>query len=294
MNRVTSGKGFKLLITVVCILLVLALITAGNSTVGGIFSSYVLAPLQRAAADFFHSAEKTITPRKSAEELELENSELVSENRRLNDMLVEYYDLKKENEELYKFYDIKKANEDFSVVPSTVIARDPNENFYGFTVDKGSTDGVQLGDPVMTENGLVGYISELSFKTSKVAPILSPNVQVGVIDKRTGDEGVITGDSSYADSGLSLMKNISAQNSINTGDIIVTSGYGGLYPKNLKIGTVSRLTLDSYTGTPEAVIKPFEDVKTISSAAIIINFSGKGEIEASEVSQKESSGKKSD
>lgn len=279
MNRITSGKGFKVLITIVCILLVLALVTAGNDTIGGLVTGYILTPLRRAAADFTNSAEDAITPPKSIEELEEENSALREENKKLNDMLVEYYDIKKENEELYKFYDIKKNNEDFSVIPSTVISRDPNENFYGFIVDKGSADGIELNDPVMTDNGLVGYVSEVSLKSSKVTALISPAAKIGVVDKKTGDEGIITGDPELSDSGITLMKNISSQNTIKSGDIIVTSGYGGMYPKNIKIGTVSKITLDSYTGTPQAVIKPFEDVRKITSAAIIVNFSGKGEVE---------------
>lgn len=294
MNRVTSGKGFKVLITTICILLVFALITAGNSTVGGIVTGFILTPLQRVASDFTGAAEEKITPPKSTEELEKENSELAEENRRLNDMLVEYYDLKKENEELYKFYNIKKNNEDFSVIPSTVISRDPNENFYGFILDKGSADGVKIDDPVMTDNGLVGYVCEVSVKSCKVSSIISPATQVGAVDKKTGDEGIVTGSPEYSDSGIAVMKNISTQNAMKSGDIVVTSGYGGMYPKNIKIGTVSKLDYDSYTGMPIAIIQPFEDVRDITSAAIIVNFSGKGEIEElDETSDKENS-KKSD
>lgn len=279
MNRVTSGKGFKVLITTVCILLVLALITAGNSTVGGLVTAYIITPLQRVAADFTHSAEKEIAPPKSVEELEKENSELAAENRRLNDMLVEYYDLKKENESLYQFYNIKKNNADFSVIPSTVVARDPNENFHGFILDKGTADGVELNDPVMTDNGLVGFVSEAGIKSCKVTAIISPAAQVGAIDKRTGNEGIISGTPLLSDEGITMMRNIPTQNTVRTGDIIVTSGYGGLYPKNIKIGTVSKLDYDSYTGMPVAVITPFEDVRTLKSAAIIVNFTGKGEID---------------
>lgn len=194
-------------------------------------------------------------------------------------MLVEYYDLKKENEELYKFYNIKKENQDFALVPSTVISRDPNENFYGFVLDKGSANGIELNDPVMTENGLAGYVSEVSLRSCKVTAILSPAAQVGAVDKKSEDEGVITGDPEYSDSGTVIMKNISAQNDIKTGDIVVTSGYGGMYPKNIKIGTVSKIAYDSFTGMPMALVKPFEDVRDITSAAIVTNFSGKGEIE---------------
>lgn len=279
MNRITSGKGFKVLITIVCILLVFALITAGNSTVGGLFLDFVVTPLQKVATDALGQVEDNIPDTRTKEELSEENKLLRDENRRLNEMLVDYYDLKKENDELYKFYGIKQQNEDFSVVPSTVISRDPNENFFGFVLDKGSNDGVELGAPVMTDNGLVGYVSELGMMSCKVTSILSPDAQIGVIDKKTENEGIVTGEPEYSENGLVLMKNIAADNNIKSGDIVVTSGYGGIYPKNLRIGTVSKLTLDSYTGTAVAVIKPFEDVRKISNAAIIINFSGKGEIE---------------
>lgn len=293
MNKVTSGKGFKVLLTTVCILLVVALITAGNSTVGGLFTAFVITPLQRVAADFTHSAEEDIAPPKNVEELEAENSRLTEENRRLNDILVEYYDLKRENEELYRFYNIKKNNADFSVIPSTVIARDPNENFYGFILDKGTADGVELNDPVMTDNSLIGFVNEVGIKSCKVTSILSPAAKIGAVDKRTGNEGIISGTPLFSDDGITVMKNISTHNTVRTGDIIVTSGYGGLYPKNIKIGTVSRMDHDIYTGMPIAVIKPFEDVRSIKSAAIIVNFTGKGEIdEYAEESGKENKNKK--
>ena len=290
MNRITSGKGFKVLITIVCILLVFALITAGNSTVGGLFLDFVVTPLQKVAAQALGQVESNVPDTRTKEELAEENSLLRDENRRLSEMLVDYYDLKKENDELYKFYGIKQQNDDFSVVPATVISRVPNENLFGFILDKGTNDGIELGAPVMTDNGLVGYVSELGMMSCKVTSILSPDTQIGVIDKKTENEGIVTGDPQYAENSLVLMKNIPADNSIKSGDIVVTSGYGGVYPKNLRIGTVSKLTLDSYTGTAVAVIKPFEDVKKISNAAIIINFSGKGEIEEF----KESSSEKND
>lgn len=72
---------------------------------------------------------------------------------------------------------------------------------------------------------------------------------------------------------------------METGDIIVTSGFGGIYPRNIKIGTISEIITDSYTGTPIAVVKPFENIKKISMAAIITDFSGKGEIAVSEQSK---------
>lgn len=273
----SSGNGMKILVMTVCLLLIVALVTAGNSTVNGFFTGIVFSPLQKAAARFTSAAADAVVPPKSQTELEEENSKLKEENRKLNSMLVEYYDLKKENDELYRFYDIKKENDDFKIVPSTVISRDPNENFYGFVLDKGSDDGISENDPVITENGLVGFVCEVNLKSCKVTAVISPDAKVGAIDKKTENQGIITGTPEYSDKNIAVMKNISAQHKMEKGDIIVTSGYGGLYPKNIRIGTVYSLNYD-YSGMPVVLVEPYEDVRTIISAAVITDFNGKGEI----------------
>lgn len=273
-----SGKGFKVLITIICIFLVVALISAGNSSVNNFFTSFLFTPLQQVASGGVKSAGDALTPPKSSEELEKEISRLEEENRDLSEKLVDYYDVKKQNEELKRFYNIKSENKDFSLVPSNVIGRDPNENFYGFTADKGTLDGVSLNDPVMTENGLVGRVSEVAPKSCKVTTILSPDIQVGAVVKKTGDSGIISGTAVSSENGTVRMKNLTKQNSAQNGDIVVTSGFGGIYPKNVKIGRIKNITEDKYTGMPLAVIEPYEDIQTVSSVVIVIDFDGKGEV----------------
>lgn len=278
MKRICEGTGFKVMIMLVSMFLILSLISAGNSYVNNFFTSFLLTPIQQVASGTVFYAGEKLTPEKSAEELKEDVKRLQEENRKLNDMLVEYYDIKKQNEELSKFYEIKSENIDFTIIPTAVIGKDANENFYGFTADKGSYDGVSVNDPVITENGLIGRVCEVAPKSCKVETILSPETQIGAAGRKTSDSGIISGSADISDSGLTRLINLPAQNTLREGDIIVTSGYGGIYPKNLKIGKVSEITLDSYTGMPMAVISPFEDIKNISSAAVIINFNGKGEI----------------
>lgn len=289
MKGFLSGKGFKVLMVLLAFLLVLALVSSGNSYVNNFMTSFILTPIQQVATGGAYSAGDALTPPKSNEQLREEVSRLEQENRRLNDLLVEYYDIKRENEELARFYEIRKENTDFSVVPATVIGRDPNENFYGFTLDKGSADSVKLNDPVMTDNGLVGWVSEVAPHSCKVTTILSPDAGVGVLDKKTSDGGILCGTPVLCDEGLTQMINISAQHKIAENDIVVTSGFGGIFPKNLKVGKVRELSSDSYNGLPVAVIEPFEQIKTVSAVAVVVNFSGRGDIE--ETSRKEESSK---
>lgn len=279
MRRLLTGKAFRILTGIVIFFLITALVSSGNSYINHFLTSYLLTPIQQLTAKGTDALGKALTPPADTEALEQENSRLKEENRRLHDMLVNYYDIKRENEELERFYSIKRENRDFSVVMAVVIGRDPNENFYGFTLDRGSSDGVELNDPVMTENGLVGWVCEVSPKSCKAATILSPDAGIGAVVKRTGDSGILSGGAVMADDGLTRMINLSSQHTIQQEDIVVTSGYGGIFPKNIKIGKVKTAALDEYSGMPAAVIEPFEDIRTVTSAVIITDFTGKADTE---------------
>lgn len=275
MRSVFRKRSFKVLCAAVAFLLVLSVVSAGNSYVNNFLTSYILTPIQQLASKGTDSVGKALTPPQSIEKLEKEVGRLSEENDRLYDMLVDYYDVKAENEELRRFYGIKSKNKDFSVLPAEVIGRDPNENFYGFTLDRGSLDGVEMNAPVMTEKGLVGRVCEVAPRSCKVTAILSPDAGVGAILQRTMDSGVIKGDPLISDDGLTRLINLSSRDKIKKGDIAVTSGYGGVFPKNLKIGTVSYTALDDYSGTYYAVIEPFEDIRVVSSVVIVTDFEKK-------------------
>jgi rod shape-determining protein MreC len=147
---------------------------------------------------------------------------------------------------------------------------------------------VELHDPVVTENGLVGMVCEVDATTCKVRTILSPDIQVGVLNSRTSDSGIVTGSSKYSDDNLSLMTKIPAQHTMQEGDIIVTSGLGGIFPQKIRIGEIKEIKLDEYDSQPMAIIKPYENIQEVSLVAIITNYLGKGTISKSE-SSKESS-----
>lgn len=284
MKNLFSQKSFKVLISVVSLLLVLIIVTAGNSSVGTYIVNFITLPMQQVSAETVSSAEKATSPPKSTDELQAEISSLEDENRKLRDMLVDYYDVKSQNEQFKKYYAIKEENPEYNILPATVIRRDPNENFYGFTIDKGSVDGIEKHDPVITENGLIGWVSEVDATSCKVQTILSPDTQVGVIASKTSDSGIVTGSSKYSDENLVIMTKVSAQHTIKKGDIVTTSGLGGIFPKQIRIGEVQEVKLDEYDSLPLIVIKPYEDIRNITSAAVITDYPDKGTISKSESS----------
>ncbi len=214
----------------------------------------------------------------SYDELYNEYEKLKEENAQLRSQLVNYYDTLTENTRLWKFYDLKKEFPQYSLVPSVVLRRDSNDEFYSFTLDKGTTSDVASGDPVVSENGLIGWVSEVDLNTCKVVTILSPQTSVGAIDNKSSDSGIVTGSALYCDKNLTTFTKLSASHKVNVGDIITSTGISGLYPKGLIIGEVTDVCYDTYNSTFYAVVKPYDDITKIKDLAIITDYTGQGEV----------------
>ena len=267
----------KILTTTVIVLLVVSGVTAAlGKNIFVDFYTWVSMPFQETAVSLSDNGGGS---EKTREELLEENSRLNEEVNDLVSQVINYDDLKKENEILRKYYGIKDDNPDYKIAVANVIRRDPNDDFYGFTIDKGSREKVSVNDPVITDNGLVGWISEVSVTTSKVTTLLSPEAKVGAMDQKSRDSGIATGSISLCDDGLLELAVISADNKIKSGDIVITTGVGGVYPPDIVIGKVTKLGYDEYDTTPYAVIEPYEDLKSVTDVVVITSFEGQGVVE---------------
>ena len=278
MREIFRTKSFKILIITV---VVLALCTISSTAFGtNIISSavgYITTGMQRVSATVTENNGK-----KSYSELLAENEELKKEIATLRTQLADYSDTKVENARLWKFYGLKKSDDSYDFVPSTVIRRDSQSKFYSFTIDRGTSDNINVNDPVVSENGLVGYVNSVSRNHSTVTTILSPDLSAGDFDVKSKDKGLISGDPEYSDKGLVTFKKLEENNKIKVGDQISTTGVGGVYPKNISIGKVKEIKYNDFDTSLYAVVEPYENVKTVSDVVVITSFKGQGEVSAKE------------
>ena len=274
MKDLITSKSFKKLICLVGVLVLLLVIGAvtENNLLSSIVNGITLPMSEVSAA----ATKEAVKP--NYDQLETENAELKKEIATLRTELADYYNVKQENERLWRYYDLKAQNPQYDILPATVVRRDPNDDFYSFTLDKGKRDDVAVGDPVVTENGIIGWVYEVDSYTAKVKTILSPDAKVGVIDTVTRDSGVVSGNVLYADKNLTTMTRISALNNLKEGDIVTTTGISGIYPSGLIVGQVKEIAFDEYDTSMYAVISPFEDIRTVIDVVVITSFEGQGEI----------------
>ena len=274
------STGFKVLLGVIFILFGVLLYTA--SAGGSVFSDalgFLTTPMQKVSTVVTNNAAATAnTVLQSKEDLEAENAALKKEIEELNAKLIDYYQVKLENEQFRSVLELKEENKDFQFVSAAVIGRDPNDMFYSFYIEKGESSGISLNDPVITNSGVVGWISSVNASYSKVTTILSADTSIAALDKLTRESGVLSSDIKYADQGIIKLGYLTVDTKVKPGDIIVTSGLGGIYPKDLPVGKVQEVMPEEYDVSYCAAVKPLVDVKTVRDVFVITDFQGQGQV----------------
>ncbi len=274
-----KGSSLKVLIIAVVVLLGLAIYTAtaGGSIVAGLLG-FVSAPMQGIATDVTGSVTEFFDLESySKEELLDLVDRLQRERSALAQQLVDYEEKKRENEQLKVQLRIAQLQPENEMRSASVIGRDPNDVFSGFSIDKGSLAGVSAGDPVITEQGLVGVVSQVYATSSMVTCLLSEDLQVAAMSIDREESGVVSSNIMTASSGLLRMGYLSSETGLKEGDIITTSGAGGSFPPNLIIGQVQSVEKSENDISKYAVIKPYEDLAHVQDVQVIVSFPGKGE-----------------
>lgn len=274
------SKQFKIILIILAILLCFAVLgrwLGGNSAPQTSILETVVYPFQKAAttvSDYFLDIKTRLN---DSGKLIEENEKLKSENSELVEKIIDYEKIQQENEFYKDFLEIKDKNKDYKFQSAKLISRDPSDPYASFNINKGILDGISVKDPVITSEGLVGYISEVGASYSKVTTVINPDINVGGIDIRSSDSGVVSGTSELAKDGLSKFYNLPRSSSVAIGDYITTSG-GGVFPEGLSIGVVEDIKYDSVTTSLYAIIKPSVSISSIKDVMVITSFSGQGDI----------------
>ncbi len=288
MREFLKSTRFKVLLAFLAFLvgiMIYAVTKGGYSLSGASFINTITKPFRSVSNGISMKVEHWLDKVTNATEYYNENQRLKQQIGELNKELTEYEALKEEVEQLRKFVTIKEEHQDYVITqPCDVLGYVANDPFKSFTIDRGTDVGIEPYCPVVTAEGLVGITVEVSEHVSTVRTILSPDLSVAAIcsESSSTDYGIIEGSVLCAQQGLTKLIHLDLENKLEAGDLMVTTGTSGYFPKGYSIGTVKSVGIDSSGLSACAEIEPCIDISRLSSVVVITDFSGKntGEEEA--------------
>ena len=235
--------------------------------------SVVLTPLQKVTSALSGGAASVWEKYTSIDDVMDRNEQLEAENAELRQQMVDYDRIKAENDAYKALARIQDTNSEASYVSAFVIGRDPLDEFGGFTLDQGSTDGVAVNDAIISDRGyLLGVVVEVDATSCKVMTILHPSFNAAGVISRTRENGILTGSADYAADGQCVLTNLARTTEARKGDQVITTGLGGVFPANLLVGTVQEVVPEQSGKSSSAVILPGADPRTVKHVFIITEY----------------------
>ena len=214
------------------------------------------------------------------DELKKENEELRAEVESLENEMADNDVLREENAWLRKFLDLRNKNPQFVLADADIISHEAGSFSTVHTVNKGSVHGIKKNMPVITDGGVLGFVSEVGLDWAKVTSIIESVSKVGVYTDRTGVIGTVEGSPELHAEGKCLMS-YDPDADIKVGDRVYTSGTGSIYPGGLLIGKIISVEADESTRKLMAVVEPsvdFSSVEELTGVMIICGYVGHTEV----------------
>ncbi len=199
-----------------------------------------------------------------------ENEKLLAENIELKEKVRQLEIAGIENEELRDMLNLTKKYDTSNAITAEIISVDSTW-FEVITVNKGSRDGIKEKMTVLTPSGLVGKVTKVYDFSCQVTTILDVSNAVSATLTKTGDLVNTIGDMGLVKDGLLKLKYVPADVTLQEGDVIETSGIGGIYPKGIYIGTIKKVEEDKNLKKQYAIIEPGVDFSKMRDVLIIDN-----------------------
>lgn len=262
-----SSKKRRFLILIVIAVLLIVLLNLFQKEVRGFFY-YISCPIQKSfwgvgdrVSNFFESFIRIKSLKKDADELKLKNQELLSQITILQEQ-------KKENDILREALGIGLQKE-FKLALAQIIGKDISQD--SILINKGSKDGILKDMPVITQQkALVGKISEVYNNFAKVMLIFNKKSSFdALVQKGEKDiSGAIKGEGNFR----ILFDLVPREENLSQNDIIVTSVFGGVFPKGLLVGKIKKINKSDLEPFQQAEIEPLFDISQAEILFIILDF----------------------
>ena len=262
------------------VLIVALLLTAGlavltsltGTTVGDLFVKTVITPLRSGAQSLTAQAEQLYNYIFEYEALSIENEALKQELAALQDNNLKAAATQRENERLRKLLELKAMHQDYALVDAYIIGRSSADWTHTFTINRGTSAGIEPGMCAITEKGeVVGLVIEAGSNYAVIKSVLDSSLEISATIASSGYSGMVQGAYKAEHTGMLLMDYLPSSSVIRNNDRIITSG-STVYPRNLILGYVVDAGFNDTGVAKFALLRPAADIDTLEQVFIITSF----------------------
>lgn len=257
-------------IAIVGILIILVITTNGNvnkfAQVENIFNK-IVTPFQNGLVYLKNKIANNDSFFSNINTLKTENEELKKQNEELQTKLNELQLIKSENEILREYVGLAENYSEYTTIGAYIINKNISNLSDVFVINAGTNQGVEANMAVISEAGLVGYVISATSNTAKVQPIIDPASSVSGLSSSSRTNVVVSGQVD-SDSELKVYT-LQVEDEVVIGDIIETSGLGGIYPKGIKIGTIKEIIETKNVTEKYAILETKVDFKNLENVLVI-------------------------
>ena len=213
---------------------------------------------------------------RSSDTLQKENAKLRQQIADYQGELADYENTKRTLRTYEEFLGVKEEHPDFKFISASILSKDTADAYGTIILSKGSTKGVKVNDPVIYGKNLVGIVTDVTAASCTVTTFSSPDFNAAVYETRSNVLGYVTGFEDGAGDNYCKLPGLDKDSTIATGGVVCTLGIGGIFPKNLIVGTVSELCKSKADISYYAKIESNVNLNDIKDVFIITEFEGQG------------------
>ncbi|MBR6209188.1 MAG: rod shape-determining protein MreC [Oscillospiraceae bacterium] len=277
MKKYLKQYGLRLAVLIVAAALVVGLATGGRSdgTAGPLsgLSNSLRIPIQGAVGSVVDWMRGIYGYIYQYDKLAAENESLRKDLAEARQQVRESQDAAEENVRLRTLLGYLEKNTSFVTESARIISWDASNWTSAFTISKGAKNGIEMGDCVITESGmLVGQIMDLGDSWATVRSVIDVNMGAGVLVGEGSIAAMLVGDYALMQDGKCKLSYFTEDVTLFAGDDIITSGSGGAFPSGITVGKVIELRSEAGGQSMYAVVDPAVDLSTLSQVFIIKDF----------------------
>ena len=276
MREYLKKNGIRVTVLVLAVALLIALGAAARGGQIGVAhnaAGVLISPVQKVVSSAVNWFETIYNRLYDYDNIRAENESLRAQLAQAQQSARDGIEATEENERLRVLLGLREKHSDYVFESAKVVLWSSSNWAHSFTISKGTSSGIELGDPVVTEyNAVVGQITEVGENWATVSTVIDVDMSLGAFVGSTGSSGIVLGEYALMKQRLAKLTYLADGAQIYVGDEVLTSGAGGAFPQGLVIGRITAVQTEAGGQVLYGLVEPECPFESLVQVYVIKDF----------------------